>query len=57
MPLSTKARVTLQLIKDVQFLKNDLMRVFRDASTRVADNVDDENIIAKEIFNYIMKGL
>jgi hypothetical protein len=55
--LSPKAQETLRLIKETEFLRKDLLMVFRDASTRVADNLDDENRIAKEIYNNIIKEL
>lgn len=55
--LSQKARKTLILVRDTPFLRSDLLVVFRDASTRVADNTTEEALIADEIYNNIIKEL
>jgi hypothetical protein len=55
--LSPKAKETLRLVKDTDFLRKDLLMVFKDASTRIADNRKEESKIAEEIFNTITKEL
>jgi len=51
--MQTKVNQTLKRIKDIGYLKSDLLAILREAASTVADNYEQED----EIATIIMKGL
>jgi len=53
--MTPKARETVKMMKQMEFLKREVLRAIREAATFVADNIEDEKRIAEEIWKLIEK--
>ena len=51
--METKIALTLKRIKNIGYLKSDLLAILREAASLVADNYEQE----EEIATTIMKGI
>lgn len=54
--LKQKVDDTLTLLRTETFLKRDIIKAIRAATTKFADNTAEEQKIAEEIYERMMKG-